>query len=79
MNKPNTNPCSPAPDSTQECYFCKATVSEAQKMYVFGAEDGTTVPMQVPVCAKCKAEYDAEFAKMEGRHCAACPKEDNET
>ena len=47
----------------EKCYFCEEEKEGLQSLYVFDLVDGKHVPVQVRVCAKCKAEYEATFPK----------------
>lgn len=47
----------------EKCYFCEEEKEEMQSLYVFDSVDGKHVPVQVRVCAECKAEYEATFPK----------------
>ena len=46
-----------------KCYFCEQQKKDMQSLYVFASVDGKHIPVQVKVCAECKAEYEATFPK----------------
>lgn len=47
----------------KKCYFCETAESVNCSLYIFEKIDGKRVPVQVPVCKKCKDEYEATFPK----------------
>ena len=49
--------------SEKKCYFCETSENAVEALYIFENVDGKHVPVQVPVCKECKAQYGASFPK----------------
>jgi len=49
--------------SEKQCYFCETSENVNCTLYVFEHVDGKFIPVQVPVCEECKAQYETSFPK----------------